>query len=195
MKKIIFLFCLSISFISCNDTKKDGDAKATQEENQIKQSKKKVGTSAQDQPIDNIEADSATEPNPGRDEDPVSNGISGTYYHTQHKDDASCTCYCLEINSGGNSELCLKENELYINARFQKNGKNFDVYYLGKSSKTSNNEIPWDKFETGTPIAVLSPEGDGTLKLDWKGFSQNGEIALDYALYGKKTLEGTYKKK
>jgi len=30
--------------------------------------------------------------------------------------------------------------------------------------------------------------------LDWKGFYIDGELAVDYAIYGKKTLEGTYKK-
>jgi hypothetical protein len=30
--------------------------------------------------------------------------------------------------------------------------------------------------------------------LDWKGFSIDGELAVDYAIFGKKTLEGTYKK-
>ena len=91
-----------------------------------------------------------------------------------------------------NSELCLKKDEIYIQARFSKDadGK-LNVFYVKPSEKNTNDKLPWDKFDTNKPIAVLTPSGKG-LELDWKGFSIGGELAVDYALYGKKTLEGTY---
>jgi zinc D-Ala-D-Ala carboxypeptidase len=33
------------------------------------------------------------------------------------------------------------------------------------------------------------------MELDWLGFTINGDLAMDYAIFGKKTLEGQYKKK
>lgn len=148
------------------------------------------------EPIDQME----TTPNPDTPDseeetnETRSNGISGTYIKNDHPEDGNCSCFCIDVTINGTSELCLSKDKLYINGRFEQNGNNIDIYYSGKSSKTGDSDLPWDKFEKSTPIAVLSPSASG-FDLDWKGFTIDGEIAVDYALYGKKTLEGTYKRK
>ncbi|SDS09987.1 hypothetical protein [Christiangramia echinicola] len=202
MRATIILLCLFLSITSCNDSKKENDADADPNQNAYQNtdqnsdqnlntnSKENASQSNEDSQLNGLDPEKEVETKKN-----YSNGdFAGTYINTDHLEDYSCQCFCLEVTSS-TSELCLKEDDLFINASFQKNGENIEIYYSGKSSRTSNEEIPWDKFETGTPIAVLSPEPNGTMKLDWKGFSIDGKIAVDYALYGKKTLEGTYKKK
>lgn len=181
--------------VSYNDSKKEKDVN----QNESIEAKQKLGTSAQDQPMDQYDPDvenknETSEKNKKETSTTSSESISGTYLNTEHQEDTSCKCYCIEVSTAGSSELCLKDN-MYINARFQQHGNKINIFYTGKSTGTTADKIPWDKFETGTPIAVLSQEPNGSLKLDWKGFRIDGEIAIDYALLGKKTLEGTYKKK
>ncbi|TDN87167.1 hypothetical protein DET49_11326 [Salegentibacter sp. 24] len=118
----------------------------------------------------------------------------GTIYVKTDQNDANCSCYCIALAKGTNTELCLSENEMYINARYSKSGNLVNFYYINPSNKNTNEELPWKDFDTNIPIAVLTPDENGVMNLDWKGFSINGELAVDYALYGKKTLEGTYKK-
>ena len=195
MKKPILLLCLLVAFNSCNDSKKAETDSSTEDKENIEY-KDDLGSSAQDQPMAKDKSQASSEDRKTEDySENKSASISGVYYNSSHKGDTECNCYCVDISATGSSELCLKENELYINALFKKNGDNINIYYKGKSEANTNEEIPWDKFETGTPIAVLSPEPNGVLKLDWKGFRIDGKIAIDYALLGKKTLEGTYKKK
>lgn len=196
MRTLIILFCLTACLISCNNSSKEKDDLSA--ENDSLEYKNDLGSSAQDQPI-NVEEETPEEkkkPEGDRSENSNSiTAITGTYLNTDHQEDTSCKCYCLEVATGGSSELCLKENEMYINARFQQDGNKINIFFNGRSTETPAENIPWDKFETGIPIAVLSLEPNGDLKLDWKGFRIDGEIAIDYALLGKKTLEGTYKKK
>lgn len=120
---------------------------------------------------------------------------SGTTYVKTDENDANCSCYCIELDMNNNTELCLSENKMYINARYAKSGDLVNMYYINPSNKNTNKDLPWEDFDTNTPIAVLSPGENGNMDLDWKGFSINGQLAVDYAIYGKKTLEGTYKKK
>lgn len=197
MRTTIYLFCLILCLSSCQDKEKKEENDQTFQQDEPKDD---LGTSAQDQPInqnrDNPDSNTS-KPDSGENdvnENPVED-ISGVYLNTEHSEDSNCNCYCIDVKTNGTSELCLTEDKLYINGRFEKSGNNINIYYSGKTSGTTDKEIPWDEFETGTPIAVLSPAGDGSLKLDWKGFSIDGQIAIDYALFGKKTLEGTYKKK
>ena len=200
MRTIIMVSCLVLSFTACKNANKDQsiDRKTTQED--YIEAKEDISTTTQDQPVNRARERSKeenvvenTQPN-GSKNTTSSRQISGTYIHTDHLADGDCSCYCIDVQMDGTSELCLSENELYINGRFEKSGNNINIYYSGKSARTDNSELPWDKFEKNTPIAVLTPSGNA-FELDWKGFSINGEIAVDYALYGKKTLEGTYKKK
>ncbi len=196
MRALILLICFSVCLISCNDSGKKKDNLSTK--NDSLEYKNDLGTSAQDQPINVVEETPEENVKPEgdrRENSDLEKAHSGTYLKTDQQEDLSCKCYCLEVSIGGTSELCLKENEMYIYARFEQDGNNINIFYKSRSDKTPAEKIPWDKFETGMPIAVLSPEPNGDLKLDWKGFRIDGEIAIDYALLGKKTLEGNYKKK
>lgn len=194
MRTTLILFCAILLLSSCKDSNKtDKDTDINQTETS------QPGTETEGlpdyEPIDQMETtpNSETTKTEG-DKSTSSSTISGTYIRNDHPEDWNCSCFCIEVNMTGTSELCLSEDKLYINGRFEKSGNDINIYYSGKSSKTADEEIPWDKFEKSTPIAVLSPSGNG-FDLDWKGFTIDGEIAVDYALYGKKTLEGTYKKK
>ncbi|WP_026915252.1 hypothetical protein [Christiangramia portivictoriae] len=120
---------------------------------------------------------------------------SGTYTNLAFTEDQNCECYCLEIQVGSSSELCLKPGELYMEANFKKVGDEIHVFYQGASVKSKQNDIPWNDLDTGTAVAVFSKVGENEYQLDWKGFQIDGKTAVDYALLGKKTLEGTYKLK
>ncbi|WP_417886388.1 hypothetical protein [Zunongwangia sp.] len=120
------------------------------------------------------------------------NSITGNYKKVE-TEDSSCNCYCIKINLTENSEFCLKEDEIYINIRFKKakGENNYSAFYVSPSSKNKNSKLPWRKFSTTNPIASINATKNG-LKLDWLGFTINDEIAIDYAIYGKKTLEGNF---
>ncbi|MCM8567926.1 hypothetical protein NE848_00925 [Gramella jeungdoensis] len=196
MRTTIILFCMMLCLMSCRDNKENTDNEL--DENQIEniESSDEIGGSSQDQPIDRNTntGDPDTSDSDSEEEANTGNSIAGKYIRSDHPEDWNCSCFCIDVKTTGTSELCLSKDKLYINGRFEQSGNNINIYYSGKSSKTTDSEIPWDKFEKSTPIAVLSPSGNG-FDLDWKGFSIDGKIAVDYALYGKKTLEGTYKKK
>ncbi|WP_298246260.1 hypothetical protein [uncultured Christiangramia sp.] len=120
---------------------------------------------------------------------------SGTYTNLAFAEDTNCECYCLEVEAGKSSELCLKPDELYMEADFKKVGNEIHVFYKGASVKSKQNEIPWNDLDTGTAVATFSKVSANEYKLDWKGFQIDGKTAVEYALLGKKTLEGTYKLK
>lgn len=187
---------MMLSFVSCKDNKENSqDQRNTDQEEYVgTNDDENTESYNEERPEDLNEI-----PDSGKIQDSVkvndSRGkLSGTYIKSDHPEDHNCNCYCIDVSMAGTSELCLSEGKLYINGRFEQSGNTINIYYTGKSSRTSDTEIPWDEFEKNTPIATLNPSGDG-FKLDWKGFMINGEIAVDYALYGKKTLEGTYEKK
>ncbi|WP_373057021.1 hypothetical protein [Zunongwangia sp. H14] len=117
---------------------------------------------------------------------------AGNYIKEGEETSPACTCYCLDVNLSGTSKLCLVENEMYINSRFEKSGDSINIFYTGPSEENSTSDLPWEKFDKDQPVAVLKPMNNGQVELDWKGFSINGELAVDYAIYGKKSLEGTY---
>ena len=117
------------------------------------------------------------------------------YLKTDQQQDTQCNCYCLDLNLSGMTELCLVEDEIYINSRFVKSGNEVQVFYAGPSERNTNEDLPWDQFDENEPLAVITPGPNGHLELDWKGLAINGELAVDYAIYGKKTLEGTYSKR
>lgn len=190
------LFCMIFLF-SCKDHKENRQDKKNSEQQEYLESDdtRDNGSYKDDRPLErNIETPDSGNITDGTENRSEGSGISGIYLKNDHPEDRACSCYCIDVKMTGTSELCLSEGELYINGRFEKSGTNINIYYTGKASRTSDTEIPWDKFEKNTPIATLNPTSNG-FDLDWKGFSINGEIAVDYALYGKKTLEGTYKKK
>jgi len=129
-------------------------------------------------------------------EKPITN-LSGNFIKIGDEMDNSCSCYCLDVNYNGNSELCLTPSKMYIDIRMVKASNNLtNIFLVAPSSKnTEGKDIPWAKFDKNTPIATITPKGNGEIELDWLGFTMNGDLAIDYAILGKKTLEGNYKKK
>ncbi|MCB7481108.1 hypothetical protein [Christiangramia sediminis] len=195
MRIPVIILCLFFFVTACNDSKKKNQPENPASQNESLEKKDQLNTLDKDQDTTNSPVEESSEgEDPEEDNQNTSVALSGLYIKSDHQEDSNCKCYCIDVKLNSTSELCLTEDNLYIKSRFEKSGNNINLYYAGKSSSNSDTKIPWDKFETGTPIAVLSPAGNG-FKLDWKGFSIDGEIAIDYALYGKKTLEGTYKKK
>lgn len=123
--------------------------------------------------------------------------LSGNFIKMGEEMDNSCACYCVNVNYSGNSELCLTPSKIFINVRMAKsNDKITNIYFVNPSSKnTEGKDIPWNKFDKNAPIATITSKENGEITLDWLGFSLNGDLAIDYAILGKKTLEGNYKKK
>lgn len=115
------------------------------------------------------------------------------------KEAEECQCNCLEVNLEKNTRLCIDEKTgLSISADFKKNADgSLNLYYVGPIQKEGigSGKIPWDKFDKTIPIATIVYSSDDAFKLNWKGFSIDGELAVDYAIYGKKNLEGNYVKK
>ena len=125
----------------------------------------------------------------------TSKSMAGNYIKLGEESDVKCNCYCLDINYSNNSEFCLSKDKMYIEVKFEKNQNgSTNVYYVNPSNKNiEGKDIPWDKFDKNTPIATIENLSANEIKLDWLGFSINGDLAVDYAIYGKKTMEGNYK--
>ncbi len=123
--------------------------------------------------------------------------IEGQYIRIGEEADLNCECYCLDLNFTSISELCLSPDKIYINVKFKKTNNNLiNVYLINPSDINSEGDkIPWAKFDRNVPIATITSQPNGELDLDWLGFSINGDLAMDYAIFGKKTLEGKFKKK
>jgi zinc D-Ala-D-Ala carboxypeptidase len=122
--------------------------------------------------------------------------LSEGIYVKEGEKDANCECYCVDLTFTGTTELCLKEGTIFITARMSR-GENgaVNIFLVEPAARnTEGEDIPWEEFDSNVPIATISNE-NGKMDLDWLGFTINGDLAMDYAIYGKKTLEGTYKKK
>lgn len=196
----IFLYVISMLFllISCKNEDKDHtdnspaveqqdtefeEAETSQErENRRETSENSSPEAADDQP-------DQTSTSQGTAQENLQSGM----YVKEGENDADCSCYCIEINNG-QTELCLKDEEIYINARITESGDTKQLYFTEPSSKNTNEDLPWQDFDTNTPIAEITSSANGGIELDWKGFTIDGELSVDHAIYGKKTLEGKYKK-
>jgi hypothetical protein len=111
----------------------------------------------------------------------------------------NCDCNCVNVSLTDVSMLCVdKESNINIKIKFKKSStSDLDIYYVSGSGKLKGleKEIPWEDFDTTAPLATINFTDSDNFKMDWKGFMQNGEIAMDYAVLGKKNLEGSYKRK
>lgn len=199
MKFYASLFCLFLILVSCKNEESNQD-----EELNSKTEKSANNNISVVEPkrsnaegISSASDENDTESTDGNSENNTEiseANISGNTYIKINESDANCNCYCLELDMSKSTELCLSEDEIYINARYAQDGDDVNMYYVSPSNKNTNEDLPWKEFDTNTPIAVLSAGENENMVLDWKGFSIDGELAVDYAIYGKKTLEGTYKK-
>ena len=96
------------------------------------------------------------------------------------------------------SKLCLDQEEnIHIQVKFkQTDASKLVMYYVsGQGKMEGQKDIPWSDFDTDQALATLHFIAPNSFELDWRGFMKNGEIAMDYAVLGKKNLEGNYKRK
>ncbi|MBW2962990.1 hypothetical protein [Mesonia aestuariivivens] len=94
--------------------------------------------------------------------------------------------------------LCIDEEVgIKIEVKFKSiNESKLAMYYVDVEGKMKGQkEIPWEDFDKNSPLAIVNFTSPNNFELDWKGFTKNGELAIDYALLGKKNLEGNYKRK
>lgn len=183
--KNILLILLVAFFTSCEDSKKDSN---------------------HSQELNEQTAETITKGNIEKEKDAVKTekevpktvtSLKGKYRKLIKDEPASdCNCNCIEISFDNPTEWCIVKDKIYITARSQKTGENSADLYFVSPSRDENSErpLPWKDFDTNTPIATITFQPDGSADVDWKGFSTNGEVATDYAIYGKKTLEGKYKR-
>lgn len=204
---IISILLLLIFFTSCkdSDSNKNNSNSETYTEEEFKTesnkdfNKESISNSEEEQP-ESTEAHSIDTSTPISEKNSESNSapsiLRGKFIKIGEGTTNSCTCYCVTITYTGNSELCLVPSEISVNTRMEKagNGKT-NVFLVSPSTKnTGGKDIPWETFDTTTPIASITSKANGEMELDWLGFSINGDLAIDYAILGKKALEGTYKK-
>ncbi|MFN4764493.1 hypothetical protein ACKGJN_15290 [Gillisia sp. Q332] len=197
----LFLTVLTMIFIvsSCkNDTEKDvrNQEVYLEEENSETENKNRenqnIATSKQK---DSSELKSQKQDSNSKNNSTAT--LAGNYIKAGLENDANCTCYCLDVQFNSTSQLCLTPDKMYINVRFEKvNEKLGNVYLIAPSDRnTEGDAIPWSKFSRNIPVATITSQNIGEIDFDWLGFTINGDIAKDYALFGKKTLEGNYIKK
>ena len=185
MKNTLNLLFLSLLFFcsSCGDDPKSESSAANQTQ-----------TTTEELTPRNIQEKSAALETEKAEPVAVLNGKYRKYIKDKPAED--CNCNCIEVDFDRPSEWCIVKDKMYISAQSKKSGENsVDLYFVKMSREESpDRPMPWKDFDINKPIASITFKPNGDAELDWKGFSINGEIATDYAILGKKTLEGTYKK-
>lgn len=193
MKKLLtILLCLPLCF-ACQDERK---SKTSEEENSLPTEPTEVQRDAANETTynssDSSAENSATKKISAKD-------FSGEFQRSDDdKESTSCDCNCLSIQMDQASKLCLDQEEnIHIQVKFkQTDAPNLVMYYVsGQGKMEGQKDIPWSDFDTDQALATLHFIAPNSFELDWKGFMQNGEIAMDYAVLGKKNLEGNYNRK
>lgn len=196
----LFLTALTMILIvsSCkNNTEKDVlDQEISQEE--ISESKNQPNSERQTNA--NSKENDSSGLNSPKESDSENNSaaiLAGNYFKAGLENDPNCSCYCLDVQFNSTSQLCLTPKKMYINVRYEKvNEKLAHIYLIAPSDRnTEGDEIPWSKFSRNIPVATITSRNNEEIDFDWLGFTINGDLAKDYALFGKKTLEGNYIKK
>ncbi len=204
---LILLLGITLLFSSCKDTNTESVSEEKMDSEIKLENDQKPDTYSDTEDISNDTdaSNSNNDPDTSKPDknivktkpDSETSNLSGTYLKIGEEIDNSCDCYCLTINYTGNSELCLTPSKVFINTRLVKESNILtNIFLVAPSSKNSEGkDIPWEKFDKNSPIATLNLKPDGKVEMDWLGFTINGDLAIDYAILGKKTLEGNYKKK
>lgn len=177
-----------------SETKTDTSTFNSKEDNST--SEDKNNTNKDNAEIEDPDREISSE-NPEKKNSGKVSAISGNFIKVGEENDADCSCYCLEVVFNAPSEMCLTPNKMYVMVNYKKgDGNVINVHLVDPSSKnTEGADIPWKDFDRTVPIATITPKSNGEMDLDWLGFTINGDLAMDYALFGKKTLEGQYRKK
>ena len=116
----------------------------------------------------------------------------GTYVNISNID-VIANCSMVIIDYAKPTPLCIEKDDIIINVRYVRRKDDVALFLDSVVKDLSDKEVPFEKFDKTIPIATLAVNSNKTLTLDWKGFYHNGDIATDYALLGKKHLEGTFK--
>lgn len=203
MKKLLYLFLLCPLYLACDDDKK----RSNPVEEVRQETSLPADTSSADTPqtevIDEVATEKdgveteATKKQPEVQEQQTDTGLAGKYRQINPDENTgSCNCNCIEVSFSTPTELCIALDKIYITARYTRVSPNKANLYFNEMLRAEEpeRELPWSDFDKNTPIATVTRQPDGSLKLDWLGFAIDGKIAVDYAIYGKKTLEGHYKK-
>lgn len=191
MKKFIFILA-AVVLSSCNDGKSN-TSKTSERVNPDTITADTLPPGNIQEERDAVQTDREV---PLAEVEPVSSHNGKYRKLVDNKPASDCNCNCIEIAYDRATEWCINKDKMYMSARCKKTGENTaDVYFVSASRETSpDKSLPWEEFDTTSPVATVTFQPDGSAKLDWLGFSKNGEIITEYALFGKKTLEGTYKK-
>lgn len=186
--KIKLVIIAVVFFIFSCKNKNNNTKNATESATETAPAKSSENTEDKINPYDNV--DNLNSVNSDSLVANTTKNIAGKYRKKDEKE-TNCNCSCIELNEEKTTELCLKKDEIYIEAHLEKEQNQYSVYYVSPSVNNKNKKLPWDMFSKTEPIATITPINNG-LKLDWLGFKINGKIATDYAIYGKKTLEGNF---
>ncbi|MDR6302198.1 hypothetical protein [Mesonia maritima] len=123
---------------------------------------------------------------------------SGMYQRIREdKKGEGCNCDCLTIDFNAPQSICIdEESGLKIQVNFRKeNNQEITMYYVKGAGETKVlKKIPWEKFDKGKPLAKINFTDNNHFTLDWIGFTLDDEVAVDYAILGKKNLEGEFQK-
>lgn len=194
--KILCFFLLLIMITGCNDQE---NQRNDRESDTMNESRNDTADGA-DLPPGNVQKErdavqTERETIPPR-QDRITHSFEGRYTKIGTENTSeSCTCNCIEVSFAKPSRLCIDSDGLAISARMKETSNNSaEIYLTDPEENSAKQDLPWDDFDRDTPIATLDLKPDGTLELDWIGFSTDGELAVDYAIYGKKALEGTYER-
>lgn len=188
MKKAVGMIFIALIFWNCQEDKKKGANNSNNANDQ------NIG-----QNMDTMEENTFTEDSTTVTLDPATL-FTGVFIRSDDgKEGKNCQCNCVEVDFSQQTILCIDEKSgLSIAASFKKaNDGSLNIFYVQPKNEKgiAPGKIPWDKFDTSVPIASIDYSSNDTFALDWKGFTIDGEIAVDYAIYGKKNLEGNYVKK
>lgn len=124
----------------------------------------------------------------------ITSSSEGTYVNIDNVD-AAAGCNTIALNFNAATPLCIDKEGIIISVSYTKSGNNVTMTFNGVIENQKDDTIPFEDFDTNTTLAEITLKPNGFLKLDWKGFTINNDLATDYAILGKKNLEGTFKKK
>lgn len=195
MKKLLIaLLCLPLAFACKDDQKSNSDTTESTEVTQKETAEMEKEAVSEKQSI--VKSSTKSEL---KSSEITPKDLAGEFQRSDdNNDDLNCNCNCISIQMEQNTKLCLDlEENIHIQVKFKQDNKsNLAMYYVSGSGKMEGqDEIPWADFDTNQPLAMLQFTTPNNFELDWKGFMKNGEIAMDYAVLGKKNLEGNYKRK
>ena len=124
----------------------------------------------------------------------ITSSSEGTYVNIDNVD-AAAGCNTINLNFNTATPLCIDKDGIIISVSYSRSGNIVIITFNGVIENQKDDTIPFEDFDTNTTLAEITLKPNGFLKLDWKGFTINNDLATDYAILGKKNLEGTFKKK